>query len=651
MRPRIRLLIPAVFALLIMAVIFAPVGDSSVTIRQELEAGAPAGGSVHDDLVCGMRVGEGIRLESGGGLFYFCAERCRELFVADPERYLVRACVVCKSEGKRTPVSERDGFAASWQEESVLLCSAPHRAAFLEDPAGFFLHSMWGIPSWLYYTCIALVMLLSFGIIERRPKRRGARALPMAGESPASSPRFDLMNIGILSWLFSHRGLRRSVRAFMALAFVGVIAAGLFGNQLPGKNVAPLLTWTIWWCGLVLIILFAGKAWCTICPWDALAGFAERVLSFGGRPLRLGLRWPKLMRNIWPATLLFIALTWFELGFEITLSPRATAYMGLAMFGLAFVSLLIFDRKAFCRYGCLVGRISGLYALFSPVEIRARDQDACASCETKSCYRGNDEGMACPTHQFLPTMEQNTYCISCLECVNSCEKDNVSINLRPWGADLERLHKPRSDEAYLALTMLSLSGFHGLTMTKIWQQTTSWIGEALAIGHSAAFTLGMVAITLAPIALYAGLVWLAKVLARSGSVSFRDYFIRYAYALLPIALFYHLAHNSEHLLMEGQNVVALASDPFGWNWDLFGTASWELPPLTSLPTLWLVQVILILVGHVYSLWVARQVVSSMSLDRWSSIRSQLPMLAAMILFSILSLWLIKQPMEMRSSAM
>ena len=32
-------------------------------------------------------------------------------------------------------------------------------------------------------------------------------------------------------------------------------------------------------------------------------------------------------------------------------------------------------------------------------------------------------------------------------------------------------------------------------------------------------------------------------------------------------------------------------------------------------------------------------------------RSQLPMLIAMILFSVMSLWLLKQPMEMRTSAM
>ena len=86
---------------------------------------------------------------------------------------------------------------------------------------------------------------------------------------------------------------------------------------------------------------------------------------------------------------------------------------------------------------------------------------------------------------------------------------------------------------------------------------------------------------------------------------YRDYFIRYAYALLPIALFYHIAHNLEHLLMEGPKVVAMASDPFGWNWNLFGTARWAVPPLVSLEKLWLIQVFLVLVGHVYSLLVAQ----------------------------------------------
>ncbi|MCA9186855.1 MAG: hypothetical protein R3E01_07305 [Pirellulaceae bacterium] len=93
------------------------------------------------------------------------------------------------------------------------------------------------------------------------------------------------------------------------------------------------------------------------------------------------------------------------------------------------------------------------------------------------------------------------------------------------------------------------------------------------------------------------------------------------------------------------------SDPFGWGWNLFGTLAWRVPPLVSLDILWILQVLLVLVGHVYSLWVANRTTQNMFANRRAAIRSQLPILAGMIAFSIFSLWLLKQPMEMRTSAM
>ena len=50
--------------------------------------------------------------------------------------------------------------------------------------------------------------------------------------------------------------------------------------------------------------------------------------------------WPKAMRNIWPATFLFVALTWLELGFGVTLNPRATAWFGLA---ITYVALRLLE--------------------------------------------------------------------------------------------------------------------------------------------------------------------------------------------------------------------------------------------------------------------------------------------------------------------
>jgi ferredoxin len=352
---------------------------------------------------------------------------------------------------------------------------------------------------------------------------------------------------------------------------------------------------------------------------------------------------------------LFVGLTWIELGFGVTMRPAITAYLALAMLLMAIVSAFLFEKKGFCRYACLVGRVSGLYAMFSGVEVRSKDQSVCRSCSGKECVNGSQTAYGCPTFLFPGYLTSNTYCIQCLECVQACPEDNLAINLRPWGADLITQHRPRSDEAYLALLMLSITGFHGLTMTPNWARLTDGLSRSLSLGNLLAFSLGMTLLMLLPILVYAALVGLSYSLGapanQSPRLSFHDYFVRYAYALLPIALFYHLAHNMEHLLMEGPKVVALISDPFGWNWNLLGTADWKIPPLVSLDVLWIVQVVLVLVGHVYSLWVAHHTSRQLFRDATSARRSQLPMLVAMIAFSVFSLWLLKQPMEMRTSAM
>ena len=74
-------------------------------------------------------------------------------------------------------------------------------------------------------------------------------------------------------------------------------------------------------------------------------------------------------------------------------------------------------------------------------------------------------------------------------------------------------------------------------------------------------------------------------------------------------------------------------------------------PLVSLDVLWILQVILVGVGHVYSLWAAQKISRRLFTSEAAASRGQLPMLAGMILFSVLSLWLLEQPMEMRTSAM
>jgi YHS domain-containing protein/ferredoxin len=667
------------------------------------------------DPVCRMDVNPdwGCSLEHEGVTYHFCVELCRKQFAANPDAYVGERCLVCNA-----PVTRAAARPATYMGATYYLCSDEHRTAFKADPAGFFMHRMWGIPDWLYYVSIAAVLLVSFVMFEGAAAFRRRTDTRLAGErsgntareggpgpsaataaqSPAvfgasfmqapslgafsrggasaaislpviqptaSADRIDLMRFAPIRFLLTSRPFRFLCQLVMVLLFLLIIAAGLFGSQNPGLNIAPILTWTIWWGGLVVLIMFAGKAWCYVCPWDAIAGWTERMAFWRKRDdgLGLNLRWPRVVRNISIATILFVGLTWIEIGFGVTMNPRVTAWLAVAMLVMAVVSAFLFDRKSFCRYGCLVGRVSGLYALFSGVEIRPRDREACRACRSKECVRGSGTAYGCPTYEYPGRMETNTYCIQCTECLQACPHGNLAVNLRPWGEDLKALGKPRSDEAYLALLMLALTGFHGLTMTPAWRGMTAWLETAAPIGRIGAFSLGMAAIMAFPVLIYGGLIWVSYRIAGPASgrnaapdaaaprSTYYDYFVRYAYCLLPIALFYHLAHNLEHLLMEGQKVVALISDPFGWGWNAFGTAGWVVPPLVSLDVLWVLQVLLVGVGHVYSLWAANRISRRLFADPRAAARGQWPMLVGMIAFSVLSLWLLKQPMEMRTSAM
>ncbi|NOX57219.1 MAG: YHS domain-containing protein [Planctomycetes bacterium] len=630
--------------------------------------GTPRRGPVSIDPVCHMEVNEawGFQVIHDGQSYYFCTKDCRDRFAASPDQFLGDRCLVCKK-----LIDPATATEATYMDQTYRFCSEEHRRQFQADPAAHFMHTMWGIPPWMYYLSIAFVLVVSFGLFEvldrwfgqQRPtyelaRSVGAAAVPaLAVPSTGPVDRIDLMRSRVIRTLLTSRVFRFVCQAVFVLVFFVIIAAGLFGNQNPALNIAPILTWTVWWGGLVILIMYAGKAWCYVCPWDAVAGWMEkmRLWKKADEGLGLGLKWPRALRNIVIATVLFVGLTWVELGFGVTMKPRVTAYLAIAMLLMAIVCAFLFERKGFCRYACLVGRVSGLYAMFSGIEIRPRDQAVCKGCSGKECAHGSESAYGCPTFLFPGNLRTNTYCIQCTECLQACPHDNLAVNLRPWGADLVTDHRPRTDEAYLALLMLSITGFHGLTMTPNWGRLTGWLTETFSLSHLVAFSLGMAGLMLAPILVYAVLVKISYALATPAQTarrySYHDYFVRYAYALLPIALFYHLAHNLEHLLMEGPKIVALASDPFGWGWNLFGTLGWTIPPLVSLDVLWILQIVLVLVGHVYSLWLAQRTSTRLFGDRKAALRSQLPMLVGMIAFSIFSLWLLKQPMEMRTSAM
>jgi hypothetical protein len=79
----------------------------------------------------------------------------------------------------------------------------------------------------------------------------------------------------------------------------------------------------------------------------------------------------------------------------------------------------------------------------------------------------------------------------------------------------------------------------------------------------------------------------------------------FALTLVPIAIAYHIAHYFVYLLIQGQYIVPLMSDPFGYGWDLFGTAGYRVDiAIVGARFAWYTAVVAIVCGHVVAVWLA-----------------------------------------------
>ena len=505
---------------------------------------------------------------------------------------------------------------------------------------------MSGMPRWLLVAGVALVLLVSFILVERR------------GTHSSRKPwRVNLIKNRRVYRMVRSRWFQAIPQLAMVAILVGLLYAGLFGSRY--RNITPIAVWTIWWAGLVFAVALAGPLFCTVCPWDGATNLVTRL--WPGRrvdPLSFGLSVPTWARNMYPAIGLFVLLTWAELGLGATTDPRGTAYMGLGMTVLAICCGLVFADKAFCRHLCPVGRITGIYANFSPVEIRARNPRTCQNCKTEDCLNGNDEGYPCPTGISIKALDEATYCTGCTECVKSCDKYNIALNLRAFGSDLHKPSALRMDEAWMCVILLALTLFHGFSMTSAWQSfepgqwsLMKWMATTLGTPPAVNFTLGMVGLLAIPIGLYALSCRIAAQWTRRAGVSGRELFAQYAFSILPVALFYHMAHNAMHLLMEGGEIVPMLSDPLGRGDDLLSTAGVNMGSLLSDEAIWYLQVGLIVTGHVFGIVAAHRISRRLFPDVRNAVRSLVPMLAMMIILSTAGLSLMVLEMNMRAGRM
>ena len=116
-------------------------------------------------------------------------------------------------------------------------------------------------------------------------------------------------------------------------------------------------------------------------------------------------------------------------------------------------------------------------------------------------------------------------------------------------------------------------------------------------------------------------------------------------SLVPIAFGYLLAHNFDYLAINGQLLIHQASDPFGsGTLNLFGTVDYE-PNRNLIPTgvVWYFEILLIIAVHVAAVVLAHGFLGRTARTEVQGRRAEWPWIAAMVGYTMSSLWLLAQP--------
>lgn len=503
-----------------------------------------------------------------------------------------------------------------------------------------------GLPDeWVKGGTAAMVFIGLWGLVARTREETNPRSVNLA-TLPAIGPVVRFLNRSPYPLL--------AARLASVSVFLVVIAAGFFGTVHPEHNIATAFVWNIWWPLVIVAVFFIGSAWCAVCPWDTLASWIvrrswwRRVAPHPG----LNLKVPRWLQNVWIALLMFMGLSWLELGMGVTGKPVLTASLGVVMLVLSIVFLLLFERKAFCRYACPVGRTVGFYSRLSPIEVRPIEQSKCDSCKTLTCFHGSKDIEPCPSKLVVGRFSENSFCLSCGNCVLSCPDQNVSWRLRTMDTEAKKAGTPGWDAAWFMLALLGITSFHGITMLPQW---SDWLlAVANVVGESGrlffSFATGMLTASVLPVLVYGIAIAIANYGAQGG-VSYKKLFGGFAFTALPLAFAYHLAHNMDHLLGEGGDVLRVLANPFGIG----------LAPLTSAQrhnimmqnvvpenTIFALQTGFIVLGFWLAVQIARYQARKLLPQEGLAARLKLlPLLAFFAAVTATNLWLLAQDMEMR----
>jgi polyferredoxin len=423
-------------------------------------------------------------------------------------------------------------------------------------------------------------------------------------------------------------------------AVFGLVAYELFaGPDIAHHNSGTALMWVLWWPLLPLAFVLLGRFWCAVCPFGAISDVVQKLVGVN-RPV------PRFLKKygIWIIDAQFLAITWSDHIWGVVGSPWGSGVLLLLLTTAVIASGAFFKRRAFCRYLCFLGGLCGNYGRTGLVELRA-DTAVCAGCTSRAaCYNGADvDGRrvaGCPLFSYPRTMDSTAQCSLCANCIKACPHDALQIRLRAPTSELWFIRDPKVEESFLAMAIMGIVLIQNVTMLGIWGTTLDWVASTTGLTSiPVIFTLAFVVAVAAPV----GMLALASGLAARGNLdSTRTNFARFGYALIPLDIAAHLAHNLFHLLSEGGTALASVATLFG-----FSSTAEVTPALVGPGTIRVLQFALLAVGILMSAYAVGRITDRRYRTDTRRHATVMPYLGLIILLGTLNVYLFTMPMTHR----
>ena len=351
------------------------------------------------------------------------------------------------------------------------------------------------VPLNLFLVGAGATVALSFVVIGFFVQRRSGAF---------TYPRFNLLRSRWSSTILAGPVSLGAIRTASVAVFLLTVATAMLGSNIPVENLSPTLVWIIWWVGMGYVSALGGNLWMLINPWKITFEWLESLFGGGSKTAGEGMyRYPEGW-DVWPALLLFLAFAWTENVYSGASEPFKLGLLILLYSLVTWTGMFVFGKHQWLRHGEAFSVLFGIFARFSPTEVRVADPRVCRTCPG-GC-EASEGG-----------------CVDCYQCFERAAPANREFNLRPIAVGLASRGRVSTPTALFVILALATVTFDGLTATPGWVDfQTATFSAASIFGSNtleAIDTAGLVMLPVVFVTVYLAFAWAIRHLSREREIS------------------------------------------------------------------------------------------------------------------------------------